>query len=420
MALVHRIIASVPPHDSIHRVKKQTEKYGIKVAQIKDGVMYRMYITNGVWEKILMTSSNVKDFVAETDVAVRALPALPTVDVVIPCYNYGHFLTSCVESVLTQQGVDVRALIIDDASPDNTADVGQRLAARYHAVQFRRHNINKGHIATYNEGLLDWSTADYVVLLSADDMLAPSALGRAIRIMEADKSVGMVYGRTLHFQHQHELPESIEPAAGFDRYFGTTWIEKRLHAGYNVITSPEVVVRGSIQKLVGGYRPELPHSGDLEMWMRIAAISNIAYVRNVQAYYRVHSSSMQRTKYQSSFVDLVHRKAAFNLFLQHHPSFGSNHNWNQTVSRALAREALWDACRAYDHDQVESARTEELVQFAINSCPDAQLLPEYSALKRRQRLGAPLCNRTQIFIIPASIRWLSRKLKKTRMLQDGI
>jgi len=371
-------------------------------------------------ERILTRSSNVKDFVAEIDTAVRGLPALPTVDVVIPCYNYGHFLTSCVESVLAQQGVNVRALVIDDASPDNTADVGQKLAARHHAVKFRRHDVNKGHIATYNEGLLDWSTADYVVLLSADDMLAPGALERAIRIMAADKSVGMVYGRTLHFHHQRELPESIETTTGFDRFLGTTWIEKRLHAGYNVITSPEVVVRGSIQKLVGGYRPELPHSGDLEMWMRIAAISNIAYVRNVQAYYRVHSSSMQRTKYQSSFVDLVHRKAAFDLFFDHHPSFASNPNWHQTVNRTLAREALWDACRAYDHNHIESARTEELVQFAINSCPDAQLLPEYSALKRRQRLGASLCNRTQIFIIPASIRWLSRRLKKKRMLQYGI
>lgn len=356
----------------------------------------------------------------EIDRATRSSPVQPTVDVVIPCYNYAHFLTSCVQSVLAQPGVSVRVLVIDDASPDDTAVVGQLLASRHKAVEFRRHYVNKGHIATYNEGLLDWSTADYVVLLSADDMLAPGALERAIRIMEADKSVGMVYGRTLHFQHQHELPKSVETANGFDQFHGNTWIEKRLHAGYNVITSPEVVVRGSIQRAVGGYRPELPHSGDLEMWLRIAAISNVAYVHNVQAYYRVHSSSMQRTKYQSSFVDLVHRKAAFDLFIEHHPSLANGTNLHRTVNRALAREALWDACRAYDHNRTEAARTAELVQFAVNSCPDAQLLPEYSALKRRQRLGASLCNRTQIFIVPASIRWLSRRLKKKRMLQHGL
>src|SRR5271167_2052829 len=84
-----------------------------------------------------------------------------TVDVVVPCYNYARYLRDCVQSVLSQTGVAVRVLVIDDASPDNTLQVGQDLAASDPRVEFRRHAVNKGHIATYNEGLLDWSTAEY-------------------------------------------------------------------------------------------------------------------------------------------------------------------------------------------------------------------------------------------------------------------
>ena len=52
------------------------------------------------------------------------------VDVVIPCYNYGRFLAGCVAGVLDDQpGVDVRVLIIDDASQDDSAEVAQKLAA---------------------------------------------------------------------------------------------------------------------------------------------------------------------------------------------------------------------------------------------------------------------------------------------------
>ena len=54
---------------------------------------------------------------------------MPSVDVIVPCYNYGRFLRECVESVLDQDGVDVRVLIIDDASADDTPDVGRALAA---------------------------------------------------------------------------------------------------------------------------------------------------------------------------------------------------------------------------------------------------------------------------------------------------
>jgi hypothetical protein len=50
----------------------------------------------------------------------------------------------------------------------------------------------------------------------------------------------------------------------YTRWPGTKWLEGRCRAGHNVITSPEVFVRGSVQRAVGGYRPELPHVGDLE------------------------------------------------------------------------------------------------------------------------------------------------------------
>lgn len=62
-----------------------------------------------------------------------------SVDVVVPCYRYGHFLRQCVESVLSQASVDVRVLIIDDASPDNTAEVASALASMDPRVYFVRH-----------------------------------------------------------------------------------------------------------------------------------------------------------------------------------------------------------------------------------------------------------------------------------------
>src|SRR6516164_9433107 len=100
------------------------------------------------------------------------------IDVFIPCYNYGGFLYQSVNSVLSQVGVDVRALVIDDASPDNTAEVASALAREDSRVTVIRHSTNKGHINTYNEGI-EWASADYMLLLPADDYLLPGALRRA-------------------------------------------------------------------------------------------------------------------------------------------------------------------------------------------------------------------------------------------------
>ena len=47
--------------------------------------------------------------------------SMSSVDVFVPCYRYGHFLRQWVASVLAQSRVDIRVLILDDASLDNTA-----------------------------------------------------------------------------------------------------------------------------------------------------------------------------------------------------------------------------------------------------------------------------------------------------------
>ena len=69
-------------------------------------------------------------------------------------------------SILGQKEVAVRVLIIDDASADATPEVAQCLAACDRRVEFRRHKVNQGHIATYNEGLLEWASAEHSLPLA--------------------------------------------------------------------------------------------------------------------------------------------------------------------------------------------------------------------------------------------------------------
>src|SRR5262245_25677862 len=131
---------------------------------------------------------------------------MSSVDIIVPCYKYAHFLRECIESILTQE-VDLRVLILDDASPDDTPAVAAALMTQDSRVAYRRHTINQGHIATYNEGLIKWARSDYSVLLSADDMLTPGALLRAVRLMDEHPEVGFVYGRALSFRSDQPLPK---------------------------------------------------------------------------------------------------------------------------------------------------------------------------------------------------------------------
>jgi glycosyltransferase involved in cell wall biosynthesis len=344
---------------------------------------------------------------------------MKSVDVVIPCYNYAKYLRACVDSVLTQPGVETRLLVIDDSSSDETPEIGRELASTSTRIEFIRHERNRGNIATYNEGLLDWACADYTVLLSADDMLTPGSLKRAVTIMEADDSIGLVYGPVIRFTDESRLPKLECPAFSYIRYSGQDWIAKRCRAGHNVITSPEVVVRRSVQHIVGGYRSELPHVADLEMWLRIAAVSNIGFICAVpQAFYRLHSTNM--TKSRNTFVDLYQRKAAFDLFWQHHPHILNAERLRTAADRALAREALWRACRAYDHNQPVERRASELTSFAMATYNNVEHLSEWRALHRRQRMGPVICHRTQMFLATALIRRITNWIQTRRWKRRGV
>src|SRR5260370_37939709 len=76
---------------------------------------------------------------------------------------------------------------------------------------------------------------------------------------------------------------------------GLWWLERRFPDAQNPITSPEVVVRTSLQKRVGGYDARLPHAGDMEMWLRLAANADVGFIRGAdQAYYRLPEQNMRK------------------------------------------------------------------------------------------------------------------------------
>lgn len=330
---------------------------------------------------------------------IPSMIQVPRISVVIPCYNYGRYLTQCLNSVLMQTGVDTRVLIINDASTDNSKRVAEELAARYSNVELIHHSENMGHISTYNEGLLEWADGDYVILLSADDRLTLGALRRAVQVMENNPSVGMVYGHPFEFVDDTDLPDLAVRERGSSVWTGKEWLAKRFREAVNVVSTPTVVVRGRIQRLVGGYNADLPHAADLEMWLRIALVSDIAYVRGgPQAFYRVHPSSMSQDVYRDRLGDVGERQRVFDSLVAEHGTRLKDKGIDSWAPyRVLASEPLWAAARAYEKGTVASEPIDKWVEFAARCYPDLQSLRAFRAYERRKRLGQSFCHRTQVF-----------------------
>ena len=93
------------------------------------------------------------------------------------------------------------------ARPTRTPRICEELKQSDHRVRVIRHETNKRHIATYNEGIA-LARGKYFVLLSADDLLTPGSLRRATDIMEAHPAVGLVYGHAISlYSDTRQRPE---------------------------------------------------------------------------------------------------------------------------------------------------------------------------------------------------------------------
>ena len=310
-------------------------------------------------------------------------------DVIVPCYNYGRFLPACVDSVLGQADCDVRVLVLDDQSSDDSLAVARRLAARDSRVTVVHHPANRGHIATYNEGI-DWVSAKYMLLLSADDLLAPGALGRALQLMETNPNVGFVYGRALKFSTDSEAVVTEPSRSGETRSSvckGIDFIKAVCATPVCPVPTATAVVRTSIQKRIGGYRPELPHAGDLEMWLRFAANGDLGMIDAVQAFTRVHGENMRFAYLANRMIgDYRQRYDAFRLFFASEWAAAPGiDNLPALAYRRLAEEILWDAAHAFEEGCGEQVDT--LAGLAREVHPAIVRSPQWWKLSLKRLIG---------------------------------
>ena len=296
-----------------------------------------------------------------------------------------------------RRGSTVRVLIVDDCSPTTPPTSGAAWPRQDDRVEYRRHDDNMGLIATANEGL-EWADdSDYVVLLSADDLLVPGSLGRAV---DGD---GVAPGGGPGLRARAVLRARRAAAAVRTRWRGTTvwsgrdWIELRCRTGHNCIASPEAVVRTSVQRQVGRYDPACYHTSDLNMWLRIAAVADVAYVRGaMQALYRIHSDSMLRSMLArwrtAGRPERTTGRLRALLRRRRRRASGTPPSCSATVAAhagppgPLAGEPRLRPRRG-PRPRTRS-RSTELVEFALETSPEARQLREWRGLRLRQRIGA--------------------------------
>ena len=97
----------------------------------------------------------------------------PHVSVVIPTYNHSQYILSTIDSVFAQNYKGYEVIVINDGSPDDTAQVLKPLVEQ-NRIQYIEQE-NRGQAAARNRGL-EVARGEFVAFLDDDDLWPPDKL----------------------------------------------------------------------------------------------------------------------------------------------------------------------------------------------------------------------------------------------------
>lgn len=216
-----------------------------------------------------------------------------TVSFIVPCYGLAHLLAECVNSILAQTYQDFEVLIMDDCSPDNTAEIANSIQDP--RVRHIRNQRNLGHLQNYNRGIA-LSRGQFIWLISADDRLRCSyVLDRYVRIMEEHPEVGYVCCPGIRLVNGEEKGRL---QCGYfgpqDKIFkGPDFIHASLCFGYGLL-APSVLVRRECYEKLSMFPTDMPHQGDWYLWLRWALSYDVAYLSDPMVNYRSHDLNIMK------------------------------------------------------------------------------------------------------------------------------
>lgn len=211
------------------------------------------------------------------------------VSIIVPLYNYKCYIEENIQSIITQDYTNHELIIVDDNSLDNPYEVVKKYISD--KVKYLKLPKNVGYSIAKNEGILI-SRGKFIVVLDADDILAPHSL--SVRIDYLNKCPDKKWVHGLAYEFCNTKPYQYK----FNRRKYVRRFEHMQKTGnfkllWQSIHAQTVMVHRSVYQSVGLYEETMRSMSDKEMWARIQHNVGLpGYVNEFIVYYRRHDEQM--------------------------------------------------------------------------------------------------------------------------------
>lgn len=206
---------------------------------------------------------------------------MPTVSVIMNCFNGSKYLKEAIESVYAQTYKDWEIIFWDNASTDNSAEIAKSYDEK---LRYFRGDKTVPLYAARNLALKE-ASGKYIGFLDCDDIWLPQKLELQVGLFDANDKIGMIYSDV-------EILEIDGSVRNIYRTQPSGKIFRQLLRHYNLNLQTVMISRTALCSVGEWFDSALNHTGDTDLFLRIAHDWDVKYFPVVTARYREHGENL--------------------------------------------------------------------------------------------------------------------------------
>ena len=229
----------------------------------------------------------------------------PKVTVLMSCYNGQRWVGDAIESVLSQTYENFEFFIIDDGSKDGTLEIINGYAKKDSRITVFAKS-NTGLSNSLNIGILK-ANGQWIARLDQDDLCEPRRLELQLEYVESHPDVILLGTDFIEINENDKVLKSHTYPSKHQRLVHNLLRCKRF------FPHSSAFYRTEIARETGGYRQQVRHSEDHDLWLRISEYGQLACLNIPLIRFRTHSS--QATLEEGGRIAMINSRAAKVCFL---------------------------------------------------------------------------------------------------------
>jgi glycosyltransferase involved in cell wall biosynthesis len=223
------------------------------------------------------------------------------VSVIVASFNHAEFLAKRMESLLDQTYPAIEILVIDDCSSDGSVDVLRKYESDPRVKLVVRER-NGGWVAAFNQGI-GMASGEFLIFANCDDDCEARMIERLVAALHANPSAGLAFCRSLVVDEQDRVigndfvsrERAFRARCATDAFVSGEEMTRFLLDSCVIPNMSAALIRQECFVSLGPFTSAYRVCGDWDLFFRIAACYDVAYVAEPLNKFRQHKSTIRIT-----------------------------------------------------------------------------------------------------------------------------